>query len=102
MATRTEQRPVEVKICDFCNKEVPCVSKCVVCQRDMCGDGGCHAHAAYSLEIYRYENEKRICSAHVCKECAQKRTNLTIGALLDGILTGTLGSETVVAANTPS
>ena len=79
-------RPVEVKICDFCKSEVSSLTKCVICKRDMCFlDGGC-AHTSYKIgEVYRYADGERIIG-YVCKECAEKRTSLTIGELLDGVL----------------
>ena len=83
---RTETRPVAVKYCDFCGKESKYTSKCAVCKREMCTEGGGTAHAAYDLDLYRYSDDQRIYSAHVCKECSPRPPLLTIQALLDGML----------------
>lgn len=81
---KIEDRPVKVKICDFCGEEVGNLSKCVICKRDMC-NAGTGKHSSYSLGIYRYADANRICSGHICKECAGKKTDLPIGELLDGM-----------------
>src|ERR1035437_10125869 len=86
MSEIIEKRDVKVKICDFCNKEVSSLSKCVICKRDMCNADFGRKHAAHLLEVYSFKLENKVCSAHICKECADRKTDLTIGQLLDCIL----------------
>ena len=83
---KTENRPVDVKICDMCGEEVSHLSKCIVCKKDMCNGKMGKKHTAFSLEIYRYADAERICSGLVCHECSVKKTELTIGELLNGML----------------
>ena len=85
MSEIIEKRDVKVKICAFCNKEGGSLYKCLICRRDMCNAGIGQKHTAYSLEVYSFKLEKRLCSAHICKECADRKTDLTIGQLLDGM-----------------
>lgn len=82
MSVRIEKRDVKVKICDFDGREVGDLSKCVICKRDMC-NAGTGKHTSHSLEVYSFKLENKICSAYVCKECAGKKTDLTIGQFLD-------------------
>ena len=86
MSEIIENSSTDVVYCDFCGNETKHGSKCIICKRDMCmgmyDDG--EKHAAYNLEIYRYQDSNRIVG-HVCKECAAKKSDLTIGQLLDGM-----------------
>jgi len=81
---KTEDRPVKVKICDFCGEEVDGLSKCFICKRDMC-NAGLDKHASHTLGVYSFGLQNTICSAYVCKECAEKKIDLTIGQMLDGM-----------------
>ena len=83
---KTENRPVDVKYCDICQEETGHLSKCLVCKRDICATDGGKKHSAYSLDIYRYRDGSRISSGLICKECAEKSTNMSICRLLDGML----------------
>ena len=84
MAVKIEKRDVPVKTCDFCHEEVRNLDKCVICKRDMC-NAGVGKHSSHSLEVYSYKSQNKICSAYVCTDCAEKKTDLTIGQLLDGM-----------------
>jgi len=83
-----EMRKVEVIRCDFCKEETTSVIKCAVCKREGCHKDGGAAHFAYSLELYRYGDGKRLAGfgSHVCKECAEKKPDLTIKAFFDGMM----------------
>ena len=87
---KEETRPVEVIYCDFCNKETAHVTKCVICGREGCNQGGNKAHFAYSgSDVYRYKDIKR---GHfsVCNECAASKpaVNLTYGDILNKLIDG--------------
>jgi hypothetical protein len=84
MSVIIEKRDVNVNICDLCHQEVGSLSKCVICKRDMC-NAGTSKHTSHTLDVYSFKLENNICSAHVCNECAEKKTDLTIGQLLDGM-----------------
>ena len=64
-----EEREVEVKYCDFCKEETDNLKKCPVCKREMCSKDGGVAHSAFSIDIRRYADGKRLIS-NVCRECA--------------------------------
>ena len=81
---KTVKKDVPVNICDFCNDEVSALMKCVICKRDMC-NAGMGKHTSHTLEVHSYKFGSSIPSAHICKECAEKRTSLTIGQLLDAM-----------------
>ncbi|MBI4088656.1 hypothetical protein HY415_01015 [Candidatus Kaiserbacteria bacterium] len=74
-----------VMYCDLCGKEAQHLSKCAVCKREMCSEDGMKFHAAYALELYRYDDANRL-NIHVCKTCADMKVNLTICQLLDGMM----------------
>ena len=80
-----ETRVVAVKYCDFCGKETQHLSKCAVCKKEMCSEDGMKAHAAYSLELYRYGDANRL-NIHVCKTCGDMNIIITISQLLDGMM----------------
>lgn len=82
MSEKMLDRPTKVVFCDLCGQEAKSHSKCAICKRDMCM-GDVKKHVAYALEIYRYVDGNRNVSAYICKECAAKKTDLTIGQLLD-------------------
>jgi len=79
---RIEKREVKVKYCDFCGKETEHVSRCGICGKDMCDTA---KHAAYSLEIYRYEGDllPALFGSHICVECAKENS---IGLILDTMI----------------
>jgi hypothetical protein len=85
---KTENRTVEVKICDLCGEETQYISKCAACKRDMCNEKGNTKHCAYSLEIYRYSDGERTNSTTggICKECIGKKTDLTLKQLFDALM----------------
>jgi len=83
---KTENRAVVVKYCDFCGKESKSLSKCAVCKKEMCSEGGGKTHAAYSVEIYRYSDAQRIVSTRVCKKCSVGTFDLSIGAFFDEMM----------------
>jgi len=84
---KQESRLVTVKFCDFCGNESTHLKKCAICKKDMCGENGNAKHCAYSVQdIYRYNDAARNVDRGICKECAGKKTNLTIGQLLDAMM----------------
>ena len=85
---KTEKRDVEIKYCDFCEKETGHLEKCAVCKREMCIKDGGKFHAAYSVKIYRYKDGKNSTEFgnKVCKDCAGEEFNGTIQEFLDGMI----------------
>ena len=84
---KTEKRDVEVEICDFCGEETKHLSRCVICKREMCSKGGGKVHAAFSVKIYKYDNDGRLEHSHICRDCSAKELHgITIQALLDGMM----------------
>ena len=97
MSRTKEMREVEVRYCDFCKKEVPesHLSRCVICGREMCNEGGGAEHTAYSLDIFRYEDRARANNARtkICKDCANKPVltadpDTTVKEFLDNLIVG--------------
>lgn len=77
------EREVEVTVCDFCGEEKEgYVDRCGVCKRDMCS---ANKHAAYALEVFRYEDSARVAGIgeHICHDCAERDG---IGVFLDKML----------------
>ena len=87
MATKQENRLVDVKYCDYCGEETGHLSACALCKKEMCPADGGGRHAAYSMDVYRYGDGKRLVSSHVCRECSGTvLIGLTIKELFDGML----------------
>ena len=86
---KTEKRDVEVKLCDYCRDETEHLDRCAVCKREMCLKDGGVAHSAFSVELYKYGTGQRLkgYGSLVCRDCAEKKFDGTIGELLDGMMT---------------
>lgn len=85
---KTEKRDVEIKYCDFCKRETEHLDKCAVCKQEMCNDYGGKIHTAYSVEIYRYDDERHLVGygSRICRQCAKRGFNGTIQELFDGMM----------------
>jgi hypothetical protein len=82
-----EQRKIEITRCDFCKEETSQGSQCLLCHRDLCFKEGGSAHAAYDLDLYRYDDRVgRV--GQICKECAETDARGTVRSFLDGIIEG--------------
>ncbi len=86
---KTVNRDIEVKCCDFCGDEAEHLERCAVCKREMCTKDGGAAHIAFSVELYRYNDEQRLkgYGSHVCLDCAEKKFDGTIREFFNAMMT---------------
>ncbi len=82
-----EKREVDVKYCDFCKEETEHLDGCAVCKQEMCV-GRKKGHEAYSVELYRYSDGKRLAGfgSKICKDCTGKKFEGTIQEFFDGMI----------------
>ncbi len=80
-----KKREVEVKYCDFCKEEVDSLGECAVCKREMCNKEGGAAHSAFSIEIYRHADGRRLISK-ICRVCATAEFRGVIQQLFNGMM----------------
>lgn len=92
MATRKVVREVEIVECDFCGTEDKNCSRCALCGKYACTKDRSREHIAFAVDVYDYRTGNRIGDAHVCKQCAKTKPDLTIGEILGKIL----GKEKIV------
>jgi len=83
---RTESREVVVKYCDFCGEESKNLTKCAICKKEMCNKDGMKAHADFSIELYRYSDDARLVSGHICKDCGKKEIPATVQELMNEMI----------------
>ena len=85
---KIEKRGVEVKYCDFCEKEANHLDRCAVCKKEMCIKDGGKFHKAYSMEIYRYKDGQRLVGYgnNICEDCAGETFNGTVQEFFDGMM----------------
>ena len=85
---KIENRDVEVKYCDFCGEETQHLDRCAICKREMCNKDGGAAHSVFSIEVYRYEDGRRLAGnrSQICNDCADKKFDGTIRDLINGMM----------------
>ena len=86
---KMEERKVEVLYCDDCGKETKQLEECAICKREMCTKDGGAVHFAFSTELYRFDDGQRLrgYGSYICHDCAGKKFDVTIGELLNGMMT---------------
>lgn len=83
---KTELRKVKIRYCDFCGVEAESLGQCIICLKEMCNlDLGC-GHSSHSVTVYNYPRKEKGINVRVCMECADKKTDCTLGTLLERML----------------